>query len=124
MPQKPFVKLTIPFSVPRRYSGFQHWEFPYQAPHGYALLRSPGVIDKHDCLIGQSIDLRNIQLLLGHGDLRATMIYIHLSKSHVGGHCQPAGRAAARHEIDLSHSVFYEGGRRRRAGACPITHLD
>jgi site-specific recombinase XerD len=34
-------------------------------------------------------DLRTIQLLLGHADLRETMIYIHLSRRHVGATVSP-----------------------------------
>ena len=34
-------------------------------------------------------DLRTIQLLLGHADLRETMVYIHLSKRHVGATPSP-----------------------------------
>jgi len=34
-------------------------------------------------------DLRTIQLLLGHSDLRETMIYIHLSKRHMGATASP-----------------------------------
>jgi site-specific recombinase XerD len=34
-------------------------------------------------------DLRTIQLLLGHADLRETMVYIHLSNRHVGATASP-----------------------------------
>ena len=34
-------------------------------------------------------DLRTIQLLLGHADLRETMIYIHLSRRHVSAAASP-----------------------------------
>ncbi len=33
--------------------------------------------------------MRTIQLLLGHADLRETMIYLHLSKRHVGATVSP-----------------------------------
>jgi site-specific recombinase XerD len=34
-------------------------------------------------------DLRTVQLLLGHADLRETMIYLHLSKRHVAATASP-----------------------------------
>jgi site-specific recombinase XerD len=40
-------------------------------------------------LLEEAADLRTIQLLLGHADLRETMIYIHLSKRHVGATASP-----------------------------------
>src|SRR6478609_394895 len=40
-------------------------------------------------LLEGGADLRTIQLLLGHADLRETMVYIHLSKRHVGATASP-----------------------------------
>jgi site-specific recombinase XerD len=40
-------------------------------------------------LLEAGADLRTIQLLLGHSDLRETMIYIHLSKRHMGATASP-----------------------------------
>jgi site-specific recombinase XerD len=40
-------------------------------------------------LVEGGADLRTVQLLLGHADLRETMIYIHLSKRHVGATASP-----------------------------------
>ena len=40
-------------------------------------------------LLESGADLRTIQLLLGHADLRETMIYIHLSQRHVGATVSP-----------------------------------
>jgi len=40
-------------------------------------------------LLENGADLRTIQLLLGHSDLRETMIYIHLSKRHLGATASP-----------------------------------
>jgi integrase/recombinase XerD len=40
-------------------------------------------------LLEGGADLRTIQLLLGHADLRETMIYLHLSKRHVGATVSP-----------------------------------
>jgi integrase/recombinase XerD len=40
-------------------------------------------------LLEGGADLRTIQLLLGHADLRETMLYIHLSKRHVGAAKSP-----------------------------------
>jgi len=40
-------------------------------------------------LLENGADLRTIQLLLGHADLRETMIYLHLSRRHVGATVSP-----------------------------------
>jgi site-specific recombinase XerD len=40
-------------------------------------------------LVEAGADLRTVQLLLGHADLRETMIYIHLSKRHVAATASP-----------------------------------
>jgi integrase/recombinase XerD len=40
-------------------------------------------------LLEGGADLRTIQLLLGHADLRETMLYIHLSRRHVGATASP-----------------------------------
>lgn len=40
-------------------------------------------------LLESGADLRTIQLLLGHADLRETMIYIHLSRRHVSATASP-----------------------------------
>ena len=40
-------------------------------------------------LLENGADLRTIQLLLGHADLRETMIYLHLSRRHVGATASP-----------------------------------
>jgi len=40
-------------------------------------------------LVEAGADLRTVQLLLGHSDLRETMIYIHLSKRHMGATASP-----------------------------------
>src|SRR5260370_2666840 len=40
-------------------------------------------------LLESAADLRTIQLLLGHADLRETMIYIHLSRRHLGATNSP-----------------------------------
>ena len=40
-------------------------------------------------MLENGADLRTIQLLLGHADLRETMIYIHLSRRHVSAAASP-----------------------------------
>jgi site-specific recombinase XerD len=40
-------------------------------------------------LVEAGADLRTVQLLLGHSDLRETMIYIHLSKRHLAATASP-----------------------------------
>ena len=40
-------------------------------------------------LLEGGADLRTIQLLLGHADLRETMLYIHLSRRHVSATASP-----------------------------------
>jgi integrase/recombinase XerD len=40
-------------------------------------------------LVEAGADLRTVQLLLGHSDLRETMLYIHLSKRHLGATASP-----------------------------------
>src|SRR5207249_21612 len=41
-------------------------------------------------LLENGTDLRTIQMLLGHSDLRATSIYLHLSRSHLQALANPA----------------------------------
>ena len=40
-------------------------------------------------LLEAGADLRTIQLLLDHADLRERMVYIHLSKRHIGAMAGP-----------------------------------
>jgi site-specific recombinase XerD len=40
-------------------------------------------------LLESGADLRTIQLLLGHRDLRETTIYLHVSKRHIGATASP-----------------------------------
>ena len=40
-------------------------------------------------LVEAGVDLRTVQLLRGHSDLRETMLYIHLSKRHLGATASP-----------------------------------
>jgi site-specific recombinase XerD len=40
-------------------------------------------------LLEAGVDLRTIQLLLGHGDLKATTIYLHLSHRHLQATASP-----------------------------------
>ena len=40
-------------------------------------------------LLGNGADLRTIQLLLGHHDLRETSIYLHLSRRHLQATASP-----------------------------------
>jgi hypothetical protein len=69
-------------------------------PHTSAFLRE---------LLEAGADLRTIQLLLGHADLRETMIYIHLSKSHVGATASPLDGLSLGREIDVAATA--RGGR-------------
>jgi site-specific recombinase XerD len=40
-------------------------------------------------LLESGADLRTIQLLLGHRDLRETTIYLHVSRRHIGATASP-----------------------------------
>jgi integrase/recombinase XerD len=40
-------------------------------------------------LLEAGVDLRTIQLLLGHGDLKATTVYLHLSHRHLQATASP-----------------------------------
>jgi site-specific recombinase XerD len=40
-------------------------------------------------LLEAGVDLRTIQLLMGHGDLKATTVYLHLSHRHLQATASP-----------------------------------
>src|SRR5438093_10244423 len=59
-------------------------------------------------LLENGTDLRTIQMLLGHSDLRATSIYLHLSRSHLQALANPA------EAMSISSIVTVKRSRRRK----------
>src|SRR5271157_4594172 len=65
-------------------------------------------------LLENGADLRTIQLLLGHHDLRETSIYLHLSRRHLQATASPPGFAQAKRQATaggVDDSAASGGGR-------------
>jgi len=80
LPGQPITRHAVGIACRKahRLSGLAKPVTPHSLRHAFAV---------H--LLEAGTDLRTIQLLLGHSDLRETMIYIHLSKRHMGATASP-----------------------------------
>jgi site-specific recombinase XerD len=53
-------------------------------------------------LLENGADLRTIQLLLGHHDLKETMIYLHLSRRHLNATASPLDALKLKQKVPQS----------------------
>ena len=69
------------FEVPR--STFYRWKKAYSEQGDAGLIRKKPIAKSH--LVMKGVDLPTVQKLMGHSDIKTTMIYAHLAPDHLAG---------------------------------------